>query len=118
MHQLLTLILYICSREHPNLIPKPVPSKDHKPGATVDGGPRKPTTPFKVHLSLCNFCVKVSEFLRVMTAGTSVWLVTANDLMSWLLWLKEQRIYLCVCVCVYTRKLTDYLLYLEVTFFQ
>ncbi|PNF25609.1 hypothetical protein B7P43_G03834 [Cryptotermes secundus] len=35
-------------REHPNLIPKPVPSKDHKPGAAVDTGPRKPSTPFKL----------------------------------------------------------------------
>jgi hypothetical protein len=48
-----------------------VASTDHKPGATVDGGPRKPTTPFKVQLSLCDFCLKVSEFLRVMTVGTS-----------------------------------------------
>ncbi|KDR16195.1 Nucleolar transcription factor 1 [Zootermopsis nevadensis] len=35
-------------REHPNLIPKPVPSKEHKPGTAVDMGPRKPTTPFKL----------------------------------------------------------------------
>lgn len=35
-------------REHPNLIPKPVPSKDHKQGAAVDMGPRKPSTPFKL----------------------------------------------------------------------
>lgn len=47
---LMTWILCLCSREHPNLIPKPVPSKEHKPGTAVDMGPRKPTTPFKVQL--------------------------------------------------------------------
>jgi hypothetical protein len=35
-------------REHPGLIPKPMPSTYHKPGATVGGGSRKPTTLFKV----------------------------------------------------------------------
>ncbi|XP_069678107.1 nucleolar transcription factor 1-A-like isoform X2 [Periplaneta americana] len=35
-------------REHPDLVPKPVPSKDHKAGTAVEMGPRKPTTPFKL----------------------------------------------------------------------
>jgi hypothetical protein len=48
----MTWILYFYSRKHPNLIPKPVPSKDHKPGAAVDMGPRKPSTPFRVILSV------------------------------------------------------------------
>ncbi|PSN58061.1 hypothetical protein C0J52_02056 [Blattella germanica] len=35
-------------REHPELVPKPVPSRDHKAAATLESGPRKPTTPFKL----------------------------------------------------------------------
>lgn len=35
-------------REHPSLIPNPVPYTDHKPGATVGGGQWKPTTLLKV----------------------------------------------------------------------
>ncbi|KAJ9586872.1 hypothetical protein L9F63_019554, partial [Diploptera punctata] len=35
-------------QEHPELIPKPVPSKEHKSGSAVESGPRKPNTPFKL----------------------------------------------------------------------
>jgi hypothetical protein len=44
------MYMYYCfySQEHPELVPKPVPSKEHKSGGAVDSGPRKPSTPFKV----------------------------------------------------------------------